>query len=76
MHDVSLAIFERLQKQFSRRCCLGWGEFVSGELLRCCGADQPHGSYSVMASRAAESFKAQTSVELQSTGIKGVQLQG
>ena len=29
-----------------------------------------------MASRAAESFKAQTSVELQSAGIKGVQLQG
>lgn len=29
-----------------------------------------------MASRAAESFKAQTSVELQSAGIKGVQLKG
>ena len=25
MHDVSLAILERLQQQFSRRRCLGWG---------------------------------------------------
>ena len=40
------------------------------------GLITPVGADRVMASRSAESFKAQTSVELQSAGVKWVQLQG
>ena len=35
MHDVSLAIFKRLQQQFSRRCC--WAG-VSSVLVGCSAA--------------------------------------